>query len=309
MPPWLESEYRRLLAALDAGRLAHALLFHGPPGWGQLQLASATALAVIGRTREVNGGVDAATLAHPDLRWLAPEGAGGQIKIDEIRRLTHFVLQTSHAAGRKAAIISDAGAINLQAANALLKTLEEPPAGSHLLLVTSSLAELLPTIRSRCQLIAVRPAAPGDAIAWVASQRPRVVPGVLDALAFEFGHAPIRLLEALDRDEEPVGAALEAVFDGSAAPAGLLDRWAKLDTDSVLERWMRYLVDAVGARRAGRLPRLSALADVPEDALHRFWEDMIWARQLVRSTSNPHLRMLLETILLKWRDLRHATVV
>jgi DNA polymerase III subunit delta' len=305
MLPWLEPEHRRLTAALAAGRLGHALIVHGPAGWGQGVLASALALAIIGRAADAQ---DAATLAHPDLRWLAPEGPGGQIKIDDVRRLGHFIMQTPQLGPRKVAVIVDAEAINLQAANALLKTLEEPPPGSHLLLVTAALSDLLPTIRSRCQLVSVQPAPAETVMAWLAAQRPGGRGPSEEALAFELGHAPMRLLDLLDAEEEPLDTALALVLQGGD-PGAVLERWARADADLLLERWMRYLADALKARRTGRAARLPQLAVAGDEALHRFWRALMWARLLVRSTSNPNRRMLLESLLLQWRDLHHAAAV
>jgi DNA polymerase III subunit delta' len=309
MPPWLMLDYQRLVAALDHGRLGHALLFHGPAGWGQREIANALALAIIGQRSTGTACPDAANIAHPDLRWLAPEGPGGQIKIDDIRKLTQVILQTPRMAPRKVAVIDQAESINLQAANALLKTLEEPPAGSHLLLVTSALAELLPTIRSRCQLIAVRPVAASEALAWAFDGRlsQATDDARLEALAFELGHAPLRLRERLDAEAEPIGPALEAVLTGRASIGNVIEGWLRLEADLLLECWMRYVADGLKARTGRSQPRLSALAALPENALHAFWDELVRARALARSTSNPNLRLLLEALLLTWRDLDHAS--
>jgi DNA polymerase III subunit delta' len=297
--PWLAPEFDRLRAALAAGRLGHALLIHGPAGWGQHELACALALAIVGHDGD---GADATTLAHPDLRWLTPLEDASQIKVDDVRRLAHFIAQTPQRVGRKVAVIEPAHALNVQAANALLKTLEEPPPGSHLVLVTSALAELLPTIRSRCQLVAVRPTSASAAMDWVRGQRPAHDPDRLSALAFELGHAPMRLLSAIDADEQPLIAELAGVAAGRKTMAKVLEAWSKHDVDTLLERWMRYVADAARARHTDDA-RLEVLRRAAPDALLHMWQELAWARQLVRSTSNPNTRMLLESLLLHWRAL------
>jgi DNA polymerase-3 subunit delta' len=149
LPPWLEGLYASLVSALDDRRLPHALLIHGPGGWGEAVLAEALALRLIGRESESS----AATIAHPDLRWIVPEGAGEQIGIDAVRAVADFIVRTPQIAPRKVAVITNADALNPHAANALLKTLEEPPPDSYLILVSDSLRDLLPTLRSRCRLL------------------------------------------------------------------------------------------------------------------------------------------------------------
>ncbi len=185
--PWLTDTYESVARAIDAAKLPHALLIHGPGGWGETTLANAIALRLIERDPDA----DAATLAHPDLRWLVPEGAGEQIKIEAVREAADFTVRTPQIAPRKVAVITSADAMNPHASNALLKTLEEPPPNSFLILVTDALRELLPTLRSRCRLIAVRPPAePSIALEWIRERMPSVAPDRLDALAFEYGGAP-----------------------------------------------------------------------------------------------------------------------
>lgn len=89
--------------------------------------------------------------AHPDVLWLEPSSKSRQITVDEIRTLNHRIAQTSYAGGWKAGIISYADRLNNSAANAFLRTLEEPAGHTLLLLLTDSPQAVLPTIQSRCQ--------------------------------------------------------------------------------------------------------------------------------------------------------------
>jgi DNA polymerase III subunit delta' len=299
LPPWLMPLYRRLDTALAAGQLPHALLIHGPGGWGEAALANALALRLI--DRDVDGGRGAAEIAHPDLRWLVPEGAGEQVRIEAVRALVEFMLQTAQIAPRKVAVICDADAMNPYAANALLKILEEPPSGSHIVLVSKSLNSLLPTIRSRCQLLAVRPSEHAAALQWVRQQATDVDVARFDALAFEYGGAPFRLLDALGRDEQPLADALRDIARRTADPLTLAEAWAKRDVAELVERWMRYLPgvlgDGIDAARP-LLPRRASAGPVWD-----FWQRLLRARGLLRGTTNPNPRLLLEALLLQWRDL------
>lgn len=152
----------RLRRALEAGRLAHALLFAGPEGVGKARtarwlVASAfchAAEAPCGKCPECRA---VARGTHPDLRWLEPPADGRDIGIDAVRELRRFVSLAPGSSGRRAAVIDDADRLTVAAQNALLKTLEEPPSRSLLVLVTARPESLLATIRSRCQRVGFAP--------------------------------------------------------------------------------------------------------------------------------------------------------
>ena len=141
--PWHQATIERLLALAHADQLPNAVVLTCPAGWGHDSLLSQAALQLLG----VDGDRPVDEFAHPDFRWIAPEGA--MIKVDQVRRLNEFAVQTVQAGPRKIAAVLDAHLLNANAANALLKTLEEPPADTHLLLGTPFWGKLLPTIRSR----------------------------------------------------------------------------------------------------------------------------------------------------------------
>lgn len=297
LPPWLQDALSRARKALEQDRLAHGLLLYGPPGWGEVWLANALALLLLDEPPERN----AATLAHPDLRWLAPESAGAQIKIDEIRSINEFAVRTAQISPRKVVVVAQADRMNAHAANALLKTLEEPPGACYLLLTTTTLAELLPTIRSRCQLLPIKPADAGVARAWLNQQS-----GVADAqhagqLAFEYGFAAIEVLEALDREEQPLLDELTAVRRGRLDVLTLAARWARLDVDCLLARWMRYARALQQPSPADIDPALAALSGPSPRQWQDSLDDLLEARAAIRSTSNPNARLMLEGLLLHWR--------
>ncbi len=302
--PWLQGAYEQVQARLADDALPHALLIHGPPGWGQLLLADAIALQVIGRAPDEPGlGPPAAELAHQDLRWIEPDGKSGQTRIDLVRELGEFSQRRPQAAPRKVAVVTAAESMNAAATNALLKTLEEPPPDTYILLVTSALGELLPTIRSRCMLLAVHPVTEAEALDWVRSQLPGPAPADLEALSFELGAAPLALLEVLGAEHEPVGPLLDTARSGRQTPAALANALANADLEDLLRRWIRYVVDALQARLTGGSPRLASLAGLPAEDLLDCQDQLMHALQLVQGTSNPNPRLLLETLLVRWRDL------
>lgn len=139
-----------LQRTLEAGRLAHSLLLYGPEPGGLEEVATALAAHLLGSSPEK-------VLGHPDCFTLRPSGKARQIRIGEnareentARALLHGVQQTPSIAVRKVAVVFEADRMNAATSNAILKTLEEPPADTTLLLLTARPYALLDTIRSRC---------------------------------------------------------------------------------------------------------------------------------------------------------------
>jgi len=143
-----QPEARLLLAAAVSEGPAHAYLFHGPAGVGKRAAARAFAAALLGDERRVRAGT------HPDLFLL--EALGEMIRIDEVRALHRDLHMRPYEAEWRVYVISDAHLLNDDAADALLKDLEEPPPYAVIVLVADELGPLPPTIRSRCQLVPFR---------------------------------------------------------------------------------------------------------------------------------------------------------
>lgn len=197
LPHWLVEPLDRLLAMGDA--IPHALLIEGPRGVGKGLLAEAFAAALLceqpGVRRRACGACPAcgwfSAGNHPDARRLAPavedgdgpEGRGErsrhEIKIDQVRALADFIGMGAHRAGRKLVLVDPAHSLNTAAANALLKTLEEPEGRTVFLLVAPTGARLPPTIRSRCVAFAVAPPSRSQALDWLRGRLPEVDPAEL----------------------------------------------------------------------------------------------------------------------------------
>src|SRR5436305_11992971 len=137
-------EAKRLLEAALAEGPAHAYLFHGPQGVGKRDVARAFALELLGTTRQV----------HPDLYELA--ALGEMIRIDAIRELRRDLHMRPFEADRRVYLLHRAHLMNEDAADALLKDLEEPPSYAVLVLIADDLGPLPETILSRCQLVPFR---------------------------------------------------------------------------------------------------------------------------------------------------------
>lgn len=187
--PWLEPLFEQLAALASAARLPHALLLAGPEGVGKGRLARRLAQAVLCHAPEAGGQPcdQCASCrpflagAHPDFTQLEPEEAGKPIKVDAVRDFCAALQLTSQFSHGKVGILEPAEAMNLAASNSLLKTLEEPPTGTLIILVSAQPSRLPVTVRSRCQRWSVGVPEREEAVAWLARQ-PQVAgedPGLL----------------------------------------------------------------------------------------------------------------------------------
>jgi len=219
-----QDEAKRLLGAAAAEGGAHAYLLHGPPGVGKRTAARSLASVLLGDERRVLAGT------HPDLYVLEP--LGEMIRIDEIRALRHDLHMRPFEGERRVYLVLDAHRMNEDAADALLKDLEEPPPYATLLLVADELGPLPQTILSRCQLVPFRRLSERAVREWIseraADRDEAEVRALAKAAAGRLDRAG-RLLdaEASERRDALVDAArsayLDPGFDTGAAASVLLE--------------------------------------------------------------------------------------
>ncbi len=181
MPFTTDEAFSLLQRAQSQDRLAHAYLLTGPAGSGKRALAARFCELLLGET--------VAEFQHPDVHLLEPESKSRRILTDQIRELEHSLQMRSLLGGHKIGVIVDADRLMANAANAFLKTLEEPPGHTHLLLLSSVPEQMLETILSRCLEIPLR-----------ALEARRATPfqtRLLSALQNHAQHATPGLVEAL----------------------------------------------------------------------------------------------------------------
>ncbi len=157
-----DQTWRKLTAAYDGERLAHALLFSGPPGVGKSIVAEdfARRIACSADNRpcgECNPCRQVEARAHPDIRIVAVAAGKKEIGVDTAREIKRFTQMRALDADTKVVLIHDADRLSVAAQNALLKTLEEPPGRSVIMLLSETPGALLPTVRSRCQRVQFAP--------------------------------------------------------------------------------------------------------------------------------------------------------
>ena len=163
--PWQFEQFEQLAELYKKQRLPHALLIHGEKGLGKLRFALSLSQFLLCENEQESQAAIAcghckacqlfAAKTHPDILTIQLEEKAKQIKVDQIRKLVDFVAKTSQREGMKIIIIEPAESMNINAANALLKSLEEPTANTLIFMITHAAHRLLPTIRSRCQSVAI----------------------------------------------------------------------------------------------------------------------------------------------------------
>ena len=156
--PWQVAAWEQLHQQIQSDQLPHALLIAGMADTGKNRMALALARLLLCHTPEAGhncGNCHACQMSkagsHGDFRWLEPQGKSRVIKVDQIREVVTFGTKTASLGQRKVIVFSPAENMNANAANALLKSLEEPARDTYLILVSHRLHGLPATIRSRCQ--------------------------------------------------------------------------------------------------------------------------------------------------------------
>jgi DNA polymerase-3 subunit delta' len=326
--PWNVGLFRQVTA--DPDRMPHAILLHGPMGVGKLDFAVELARWALCQQPGGEGACGVCDACnwfdqgnHPDFRRVEPVAAEADdadtapakkapkkgsrvIKVEAIREITEFLSLTAHRGGWRVALIHPAEFMNPAAANALLKTLEEPPARVLLLLVSHQPGRLLPTVISRCRKVAVTLPAADNALAWMR------VEGVTEpaTLLAEAGGAP---LAALSYAEPERAARREAFLDLLAQPARLdACQAAQTFQPFLAEAWgwlARWLHDLLAQRLAGQshyfptraavIARVAAASGLAE--LLAFQRELAQAGRGLRHPLNPQL--LLESWLIRYSEI------
>ncbi len=276
--PWQSAVRASLDTAIDGGRLSHAILVSGYPGWGETELCGWLGLRLLGVHRQD----PARGLAHPDFRWVAPEGVS--IGVDAIRALADFALGTSQIADVKVAVIERAHSMTINAQNALLKTLEEPPGPMHLILGSDSAGSLMATVRSRCQIFTV-PRDRAVVAGWLSDPAARLL---LD----DYDGAPLLALRGAESGERPMAEMLADLVAGRP----VLEELLGLDVGLLCTRWTRLLIRMLGGgRHGGMAPNLNTRRVLAfADELTRFHD------QATRS-SGANIRLQFERLCHHWR--------
>jgi DNA polymerase-3 subunit delta' len=269
--PWQTAPWQQLQQMRE--RLPHAILLHGPEGIGKTLFAERFAQALLCQSTLADGQPCGSCnscgwfsqYSHPDYRRVRPEALeddeGGEseegaepaegkkskatktpskeIKIDQIRALADFMNVSTHRQGMRVVVLYPAEALNSAAANALLKTLEEPPPQTVFLLVSNSLERLLPTILSRCRKFALALPAVDAALAWLQAREIKDA----DVWLAEQGGAPLAAYAAAAGDtrevmDEFLRALCRPDIDTALKTADKLQKMPVVELVAWLQRWL-----------------------------------------------------------------------
>lgn len=246
---WHQETWQRLVSLAQEQRLPHALLLGGPAGIGKHRLGQAFTAWLLCQSPAPSGACGRCKScsllqagSHPDLLALEPEvdaktgKVAKAIRVDQVREVVEFASKSAQLGGYRVVAIEPAHLMNVQAANALLKTLEEPGQRTLLLLVSSQPLSLSATIRSRCQKLQLGVPATADAMAWLAPQlRDEDTARLLLELAEGAPLAALALRDSLWFPErERLLRDLAGLREGRAAALAVAQRWQSLGAEAVL---------------------------------------------------------------------------
>jgi len=329
--PWQKSDWAHLQEIRK--RLPNGILFKGAKGIGKFDLATKFGQSLLCQHPDDSGFACGKCQschwfgqgAHPDYKLLQPGAlsqedqepddprpASGkknskQITVDQIRELADFINLTAHQGGRRVIIIHPAETMNVNAANALLKSLEEPPRGLLFILVTHKPQQLLPTILSRCLSLTLTAPDNESAMSWLALQG---VKNPAEALAFS-GFAP---LQAVQLDEmmgnEERQKLLRAVRQPAALDVFALAEMLQKTEQVLVVQWLQqWCFDLASMKHAGKVRyhlgeemAIKKLVDPVEPLdLARLQKCLITAKREAQHTLNP--KLFFESLLLTYRQI------
>lgn len=319
--PWQRALWQQLSGR---ARHAHAYLLHGPAGIGKRALADHL-VAFLLCQHPLDGAACGQCKAchllaagtHPDYFQLEPEEPEKPIRVDQVRELVQFVVQTAQLGGRKVVLLEPAEAMNLNSANALLKSLEEPSGDTVLLLISHQPSRLLPTIKSRCVQQACPLPNAEQSRAWLAAAFPGETPESLDELLVLAGGSPLtaqRLQGQGVREQRAlVVDGVKRLLKQQVAPGQLAESWNAIPLPLLFDwfcDWalgiLRYQLtrDEAGLGLADMRKVVQYLAEKSSQPKVLALQDWLLAqRQKVLNKANLNRALLLEALLAQWASL------
>jgi DNA polymerase-3 subunit delta' len=322
--PWHSACREQLYAYIDNERIPHALIVSGQEGVGKLLLAEQIshlllcdnpdnhqACALCHACKLIKAGT------HPDFIAISPEEEGKSISIDRIRSLEQTLTLKPHYAKYRVVLINPAHKLNRNAANALLKTLEEPGENSLFLLVTEQLESLPATIRSRCQTVHVPTPEENESILWLKERLPNK--NVTRLIKISAG-SPLNAIALSENEVEKDYELLESLWTGLIAgkidPVSAVSKTEKINLQSVLEWTTRWVMELIQAQfkisqheenmtdEENMTESNNALKDLEGGLnlrqLFNLLEQLFQAKRLLGSSVNKQL--MLEAIFISWSN-------
>ncbi|MEM9256953.1 MAG: hypothetical protein AAGA91_16030 [Pseudomonadota bacterium] len=300
--PWHASTIAKLVSQVEQNQLGHALLLEaGRHSGGSL---SALALARLLLCHAPEGGLNCGRCAacelsrrgaHGDFRWIAPQDNSRVIKVDQVRQAIDFLAKTAAYGRRKVLVFESADSMNQNAFNALLKSLEEPPAGSFLLLLASRAGAIPATVRSRCQLVKLSHPDREASLDWL--QRTMGDSQDCESLLEVLGEVPL-LIEELLKDGRAESVlrrrqALHGVLSGTSSVSDATELWRDQETGEFL----LALADTLQARL--RTLGSEGALDGRMRAGFSLLDELLRLQRALETGANPSRELIVESLLAK----------
>lgn len=314
--PWLHPQWEQLLRSITTARIPPALLIQGQKGVGKTALARSWAQKLLCRDTLLTtacGTCNACQLfhagTHPDFIQIEPAEPGKGIGIDTIRQLINKLSLKPQYNGYRVVLIEPAHLLNINASNALLKTLEEPSPYTLIILITAAAHKLPVTILSRCQKISVPLPERTLTLSWLQSKGLREAPDKLLDMA---GGSPLIALtldgaNSIEKRNQTLKE-LSALLAGKQDPILLAGEWeSQFDEErigwiSVFIRDLVYLKNGMEHRVSHSQETLSLLKETARhltlENLYVYWDLLLTTRQYLGGPLN--LRLVLEELLIQW---------
>ena len=304
--PWQQSFFKRL------SNLPQALLLTGQEGIGKRDLAFALAYrdscvadleSACGQCRSCELNVAG---THPDFFTLMPEAPGKQIKINDVRALRLFTEKTPQYGRHKLVVLGPVESLNVYAANALLKTLEEPSDNTRLVLFSHAVSQVMATIRSRCQVVSLSSPSTTDCSQWLKSYYPDTD---LSQLLSLLPQAPLMAKSLLDDDSFSLfEQTLKALAPNTPKSiTEVSDTLLAVDPLVLLNWWLGVVHWSI---KRQHLPGFDADNTLYQQLdqwgspnlaqIYLFMDLLIANKRLYLQGANPNKQLLLEDMLIKW---------
>jgi DNA polymerase-3 subunit delta' len=314
IPTWYRDDLIQIFNQYERDRLPHGLLLIGHPGDGSTHFQQLLAELLLCSEPSSNGPCGQckscrllSTGHHPDFLKVEPEGKSMTIKVDAIRHITERVSETAQQGGNKVVSIESAHKMNVNAANALLKVLEEPTDKTFILLEAEQLGKLLPTIRSRCRIVHLSKPSSDESLAVVSERRSGDNPDVLLSIA---GGHPLAAL-ALSDDQVIEWQEIEQQFTQNSSFIGLSQFLAKKDTESALQQILLWVDSGIRMKSAPQITvasvstgLLKSLAGLNSVSLFQFRDYIIELIASIQRNSNLNGQLMSEELVSRWFALR-----
>ncbi len=319
--PWLSQIWSSFTKQVDERRLPHAILLVGPDGVGCVDLSLSMAqylLCVAPQNGQSCGQCKSCHLTrvdgHPDLHLLTLEvnektkKQAQSIRIQQVREVSESIANTAQQGGRKLIVIHPAESMNINSANALLKSLEEPNGDCVFILVSEQPAFLAATIRSRCTRVVVGLPSQDESLAWLERNQ------ISDAQKrlIEVGGRPLRVIEWLEKDlwgqKDELRAHLQALLEGRQSFLECAKSIAGGGPLWLLEQMQHWLAAAIPCSLGAVAsvdttdPLVQILQRQPSNRLFKLHDVVVSKKKLILSSANPNPQLVIEEVLMQIQE-------